>query len=384
MRKKLATLLLGISALLPFTSCVKDEPLNAECDIEQVTLHCSNPGLVFYNLTDTTKQVLYTDSVISFNVRRNASMTGIKPEFKITPGATIAATGGGLESITSNRTGYRVTSQDGNWHRDYTIVLNPVTLTESDTIDFDFEHYELEPKAQKYYIWHNVLSDGTLGNNWATGNPGFQISMSSAKPVDYPTVPCENGHDGAGVKLTTRDTGPFGALVNKRLAAGNLFLGEFDVSSALRDAMKATRFGIPFNMKPVKITGYYKYRPGEKYQDKLGKEIVGKRDSADVYAVFYDNHDADGNSVILHGDDVKTNSHIVAIAQLASINYTDDWTAFEATFVYNKEIDMTKLENMGYNLTVVFSSSKGGASFQGAVDSQLSIDHVRLICTKEK
>lgn len=363
---------------------MKDEPLNAECDIEQVTLHCSNPAQVFYNLTDTAKNVLYTDSVITFNVRRNAPIAGIKPEFKITPGAVITATHGSLEVITSPSSSYRVTSQDGNWHRNYSLVLNQVSLTENDTIFFDFEHYELEPKSRKYYVWHNVLSDGSLGNNWATGNPGFKISMGSAKPDAYPTVPDVNGLDGACVKLTTLDTGPFGAMANKRLAAGNLFLGEFDVTQALSNTMQATRFGIPFNMQPVKLSGHYKYRPGKKFQDKQGNEVVGKADSASIYAVLYDNHDAEGNPVMLHGDDVLTNCNIVAIAQVGDIKYTDEWTPFEAVFDYSKDIDLKQLENMGYNLTIVFSSSKEGDLFQGAIGSQLCVDQVKLICTRER
>ncbi|MBR7004577.1 MAG: PCMD domain-containing protein, partial [Bacteroidales bacterium] len=37
----------------------------------------------------------------------------------------------------------------------------------------------------------------------------------------------------------------------------------------------------------------------------------------------------------------------------------------------------------GYSMTVVFSSSKGGDSFIGAVGSTLCIDKVRLICESE-
>ena len=85
--------------------------------------------------------------------------------------------------------------------------------------------------------------DGTLANNWATGNPGFFMSRSSAKPDQYPTVPVEQGYDGACVKLTTSDTGQFGATAKMPIAAGNLFIGKFDAGQALKDAMKTTQFG---------------------------------------------------------------------------------------------------------------------------------------------
>lgn len=376
---------LATVALLPLASCMKDEPLNAECDIEQVVLHCPQPHLVFYNLTDTARTILYTDSIVTYNVRPQAPLNEIVPQFKTTTGAKVEDLGierNELENSVQYR--YKVTSQDGKWHRGYTLVFKSVTVNVSDTVNFDLENYELDPATQKYYIWHNILDDGTMGNNWATGNPGFKISMSSAKPEAYPSVPEKNGMDGACIKLTTRDTGPFGAMANKRLAAGNLFLGEFDVSSAMRNALQATRFGIPFNKRPIKLTGYYKYAPGAKFQNKAGKEVAGKVDSAAIYSVFYDNHDVQGNPVVLHGDDVTTHGNIVAIAQVGEIKHTQQWTQFEATFIYSKDVDPQKLKNMGYNMTIVCSSSKEGASFEGAIGSELMVDKIRLICTKEK
>ena len=42
------------------------------------------------------------------------------------------------------------------------------------------------------------------------------------------------------------------------------------------------------------------------------------------------------------------------------------------------------LANRGYNLTIVFSSSIDGATFEGAIGSTLKIDSVKLTCeTKE-
>ena len=207
--------------------------------------------------------------------------------------------------------------------------------------------------------------------------------MSTAQPDDYPTVPIV-GMDGYAVKLTTRDTGPFGVMVNKRIASGNMFLGSFDVANALKDAMKATRFGIPFDKKPTKLTGYYKYKRGATYQDINGKPVSGKTDDGDIYAVFYRNHDAAGNPVTLYGDDVKTNPNIVAMASVTPIQVTDEWTYFDVVFNYSKELDPAVLESRGYSLTIVFSSSIDGAIFQGAVGSELCVDKVRLICTREE
>ena len=366
------------------TSCMKDEPLNAECDIEQVILHTPNVDEVFFSPTDSVKYLLYTDDAVTFNVRRNAPVEGITLEFKITEGATIERLTEGTGFEADVPVHYRVTSQDGQWHRDYAITVSPEPVhVVSSVIAYDFENFELEPKQGKYYIWHNERLDGTFGNDWATGNPGFKLSMPSAAPENYPTSPID-GMDGKALKLVTRDTGPFGAMAKMRLAAGNFFLGEFDVSQALSNAMTATRFGIPFNLKPVRFTGYYQYQPGPKFQDKAGKEVPGRVDEGSVYAVFYRNHDAEGNPVRLMGDNVLTSPLIVGIAKVKQLPATNEWTPFDVEFEYDSDIDMQLLANKGYNLAVVFSSSADGAIFEGAIGSCLLIDKVRLYCQTEE
>ncbi len=385
MRKGLYIIALTMCAACSTTliSCIKDEPLNSECDIETVTVRCPNPENAFFNLTDTMQKVSSADSVITFSVRNNADLSNATLHITTTDGATITTTSNTQPEVGKDLH-YTITSQDGNWHRSYTVKFVPVTHTVNDTIKYDFENYELEPKTSAYYVWHNVLPDGTLGNDWSTGNPGFKISRSSAKPDEYPTVPLPEGYDGAGIKLVTRDTGGFGAMVNMRLAAGNFFLGTFDVSNALKDAMKATRFGVGFDKKPIKFTGYYQYTPGAKFQDRSGKEVAGRVDEGSIYAVFYRNHDSQGNVVMLDGNDVLTSSQIVAIAQVQSVTTTSGWTYFEIPFNYSEGIDNTLLANRGYNLTLVFSSSTNGATFEGAVGSELLVDKVRVICATEE
>ena len=381
--RNIIVLLTGVLCVV-LTSCMKDEPLNAECDIEQVILHTPNVDEVFFNGTDSVKHVLYSDDAVTFNVRRKAPVEGISLEFKITEGATIERLTEGTGFEADVPVHYRVTSQDGQWHRDYAITVSPEPVhVVSSVIAYDFENFELEPKQGKYYIWHNERLDGTFGNDWATGNPGFKLSMPSAAPENYPTSPID-GMDGKALKLVTRDTGPFGAMAKMRLAAGNFFLGEFDVSQALSNAMTATRFGIPFNLKPVRFTGYYQYQPGPKFQDKAGKEVPGRVDEGSVYAVFYRNHDAEGNPVRLMGDNVLTSPLIVGIAKVKQLPATDEWTPFDVEFEYDSDIDMQLLANKGYNLAVVFSSSADGAIFEGAIGSCLLIDKVRLYCQTEE
>ena len=375
-------LIIALSAV--FTSCFKEEPLNAECDILEASVSVSKPEDMFYHSSDSKLQVPYTDSIIIFSVRRHADLNSIAPHFTLTDGATIVPANGSVQDFSKGPVIYTVTSEDKQWNRHYAVSFFPVVQTVSDTIRFDFEHYELEQKELKYYTWYDIGEDGQRHDYWATGNSGFRMSGVSAPPEGYPSVPVKDGHSGSYAKLTTKSTGLIGSLVGKPLAAGNLYLGSFDLGMAVYDAMKATKFGIPFDKKPIKLTGWYRYKPGIKYQDKKRKIVPNRTDSAAIYAVFYRNVDEQDNPVTLYGDDVLTNKHILAIAKVAEVKTTDQWTPFEVVFDYTQQPDERILANRGYNLTIVFSSSERGAQFEGAIGSELSIDEVRIICTKEE
>lgn len=374
-------------ALLSFalTSCFKDEPKNAECDIEEAYLHADNPDKMFFSPTDSVVKVLYTESIINFKVRKNNDLTALAPTFRITSGATIVPASGSIHDFSNGNIAYTVTSEDGEWSKQYQVGVTVQTRTESDTIYYDFEKYSLNDKGQ-YYVWTDINKDGSDANNWATGNPGFAISRSSAKPDEYPTTPEPNGFDGAAVKLTTQDTGPFGKLKNMRIAAGNLFIGRFDATSAIMagGALKATMFGLKYesDKRPVKFTGYYKYAPGTTYQDKNGNPVAGKTDAGTIYSVLYRNTDGNGEAVVLNGEDVLVNPNIVAIARIAEVQAADEWTKFEIEYEYRQEIDQTLLDNYGYNLAVVCSSSNNGGNFEGAIGSTLYVDKFRIICEK--
>ena len=369
---------------LSLTSCFGEEPDYCEADIETATLHVDDPSQFFFQATDSMQTVFSTDSVITFSVRGDADVSALAPVFKLSPGATVSPESGSVHDFTGGPVRYTVTSQDGKWQRHYRVSVVPTMITVADTLYYNFEHYELEPTYHRYYMWHNTLPDGTVGNDWATANDGYRISMGSAAAMDYPTTPLANGYEGSAVCLTTRDTGPFGRMANKRLAAGNMFLGTFDIKIAMSDHLHATRFGLPFTSKPDRFTGYYTFEPGQTVQDFYGNPIAGRVDSADVYAVFYRNHDAAGNEVVLYGDNVLSSDLIVAVAEMEYVVPTSQWTPWDLKFVYREEVDEQLLANRGYSLAIVFSSSSAGGEFIGAIGSRLCVDKVRLICTHEE
>ncbi len=381
-KRACAIAVMAVLSLL-LTGCIKDEPLNAECDITDAYVSVSNPEGMFFHASDTLVHVGSEESTIQFNVRRTADLTQLSPRFNITEGATISPANGSTHDFSQGPVSYTVTSQDKQWSRQYQVYFKPVIVTVTDTVKYDFEHFALDAKYQKFYEWYEE-SDDVIERLWATGNGGFFLANSSKAPEDYPTVPSFDGYDGHCVKLTTLDTGPLGRSTGRPIAAGNMFLGYFNTELALRDALHATEMGVPFTHQPRKLTGYYRFQPGPEYKNKAQQVIENYTDSADVYAVLYRNHDEAGHPVVLYGDNVLTSPLIVSKARVNYLKPTDEWTFFEENFVQLGEIDEELLNNRGYNLAVVFSSSINGASFEGAIGSTLYIDKVRVICTHDE
>lgn len=386
---KLHKLFLLATVCCTLSACFKDEPANAECDIEKAWIHFDNPAECVWNLNDTIINVSSTTTDIRFEVRAGTDLTALAPKFKTTAGATITPKSGTVLDFSKDTVQYTVTSEDGAWHREYKVSITERRHTTNDTLNFDFENYYLyqEPNSSSsYYRWSDYLNeDGSQAINWATGNAGFKLTNYLAKPEEYPTIPlADGGVSGDAVMLVTRKTGAIGAAYRKPIAAGNLFLGTFIGDNALLKPMEATQFGLPFDRTPIKFTGYYQYTPGETFTNQDGNVVNGKVDAGDIYAVLYINHDADGNPFVLTGDNVLTSEQIVLLARVPNVEPTDGWTYFELEFEKRngKEIDLDLLNGFGYNLAVVFSSSVDGAYFQGAENSTLIIDNVRVICEK--
>lgn len=394
MRKSFSKFIaISLSAIcaISFTSCFKDEPLNAECDIEQAYI---SPGdkldAWFEKPADTLVSVQSDQTKIEFAMAGSADLSRQAPQFRLTPGATIQPESGSTQDFSNRPVTYTVTSEDGKWTRTYQVSIKKGQTTLAREINFDFEDAYL---SKGYYNWRETLGGETI-DLWATGNAGYKISNSSAPAANYPTAMVEDGHDGKAVKLTTRRTSKLADMVKKPIAAGNLFIGQFDATDALRDAMKATKFGRPFSFesKPAKLEGWYKYQAGEKFTDKDMTELADRKDYGTIYAVLYDNTDPSGNAVVLYGDNVQTSPQVVALALVGethddkgkqAIGDTPEWHHFSVSFdyqTYGKHIDTDKLRKGGYSLAIVCSSSTEGANFMGAVGSTLWIDSFKIIC----
>lgn len=372
------------AAALTASSCIKSMPKNDECDILSAWVEGEGIDVNFYNRSQMKKENIPSNiNEIAFTVRSLYSLPELAIKFDITPGATITPESGSVHDFKQGPVEYTVTAQDGKWCRKYHVYFVEAELPK---FKFSFENVDevyFEASKSTYNVFYELDNTETRRNVWASGNAGVAIMRQEWTPDMFPTKSVAEGYSGKGICLNTQDAGTLGALFGKPIAAGNLFLGNFNINAVLTDALKATEFGIPIEREPVRIVGFYKYQPGDTFTDKDMHIIPDRVDEASIYAVFYRNQDEQGNSIVLHGDDVLSSPYIIRKAQVASLPATDKWTRFEA-FFEGGDADSEILAALGYSFTLVFSSSKDGASFEGAIGSTLYVDEVEVSFENEQ
>ena len=378
MRNFLAYSAITLLLAFMFSSCIKDELPNNECDIVSAWIEGAQYADNFYKPSQMRLDNISTaEKEIVFSVRSLISLPKKLPvNFTITDGATIQPASGSEQDFTNGPVTYVVTSEDGEWKREYKVTFKEANMP---TYKFSFENYEsIKYDSNYYHEFYEVDQSGIRHNIWASGNAGTVLVRTDTKPEDQPTYSTPNGYVGHGVCLNTQSAGPFGEAFKKPIAAGNLFIGRFIPEKVIFEPLKATEFGHSIDRDPIRVTGYYKYKPGPVFTDKDMNTFPNRTDEASIYAVFYRNEDSEGNKVFLYGDDVLTSPYIIKKAEVATLPPTSEWTRFEM-FFEGKDADDELVESEGYNITLVFSSSKEGASFEGAIGSELLIDEVEVI-----
>ena len=365
-------LLFFLSGLF-LSSCIKKEPPGAEADI----LSCTLSGDVML------REPIIENSRVILTVKADVNRTDLAPVFTLTPGATIYPASGTAQDFT-NAQPYLVTSEDGNWSKEYMVYVTVAGITTE--YNFDLVKQYVRP-LYTYDIFYDIVPGSGDTLDWASGNAGFALTgMGTSDPASFPTSCTDNGNGGKCAMMQTKDAGSFGAGVGMPIAAGSLFQGTFNTISALTSPLKALRLGVPFEYVPTSLKGYFKYKAGADYQID-GKIVTGKTDTWDAYAVFYEvTHDVtylDGSVAA----DNFSNANIVSYARItdADRKETDEWTEFYIPFITKpgKSIDRQKLKNGGYNISIVMTSSINGNYFEGAVGSTLLIDEVELIYASE-
>lgn len=380
---------------LAITSCIQDEGLNVEAAIDG----CSGSNIQLSTINTYSKTV-------SIYVSKATDLSALEIQFELPEGADIEPVDAAANDhapkydfsnskvpITSEQTleqyqrKFRVTSESRTTEAVYMITVIKSELP----TEYHFEN--IEDGNNKYHIFYEFNLQKAEMLQWASGNPGFNLTGMARSPLDYITIQAQ-GYIGKGAKLETKSTGSFGAGVSMPIAAGNLFIGSFEVGNALKDAMKATKFGFPFYKHPTRISGYYKFKPGTDYTSfTLGADgkknffidaSMNGKDKGDIYAVLYE---ADNVEDFLDGYNSLNSPKIVSLARIKSedMKETSEWTSFDLPFVLqnSKTINDNMLAASKYKLAIVFSSSVEGAAFKGSVGSTLWIDEVTIHCEED-
>ena len=169
------------------------------------------------------------------------------------------------------------------------------------------------------------------GGVWTTANKIVDLLPLVLSPTTNKTTDAQSGTYAAKIETKTA----FGSL-----AAGVLATGTFDATATPPDNLQ---MGMPFTGRPSTFTGYFKYT-----------SVSG--DSCDIYAIL-SKWNGSGRDV-------------VGEARYPRIDYSvTTYTAFDTPFTYySADIPDT--------ISLVFSSSAGGATFAGQVGSTLLVDNI--------
>lgn len=375
---KFSELAVAVCVTTPLlASCIRTEPMNSECDILAVTLS----GDVL------NRQPLIENDKVTLIVKNDIPLTALAPEFDLTTGATIDPPSGTVRDFTFPQT-YTVTSENGEWKKTYT-----VTVEKNNTINLNYNFENVRTMTGmggmcSYDVFYEVNASGQETWQWASANPAYVLTFQASTPNTFPTYQSTDGVNGACAVLVTRSTGSWGQRLGKPIAAGNLFMGKFDMEDAVNHPLEATHFGTPFNNIPSQFSGFYKYEPGEVYcePDEAGRlvPIPGVTDNFNLYAVFYETEPGhewlDGNNVL-----AMDNPFIISTAEIPDRHPSKEWVEFSVPFKLRpgKSIDLEKLKAGKYNIAVVMGSSSEGDHFCGAIGSTLQVDELSIVCVAD-
>ncbi|MBZ0244275.1 MAG: hypothetical protein K8F24_13740, partial [Bacteroidales bacterium] len=169
---KSTPLFLFLIISLVFSSCTKDEVLNAEADIISIIV----PAEIL-----KTAPVI-ENSRITVRVKSDTDLSRQSPEFTLSEGATISPESGTTLDFSQPQL-YTVTSQDKKSRKEYT-----VSYIKSEIVSrFGFNHFRLD-ESNKYHVFFEENESGDNIMDWASGNAGFAITAGD-KPADqYPTT----------------------------------------------------------------------------------------------------------------------------------------------------------------------------------------------------
>ena len=292
-------------------------------------------------------------------------LTALVPTIEVSQGATVTpASGSAIDLSNGKSVTFTVVAENG--------TENTYTVSASGSIYFyDFETWTSEGAMYPEEITNPV--------GWATCNDavGLIKNLGSLGGIkyegEYPVRPTDNGMEGKGAiieSVYTTGGNIFGQKI-PAVTSGTIFLGTFNAMAAMQNPMATTEFGILFEDKPLTVTGWLKYTPGEDFYDENG-DIIDQQDLGTVNAVLYEVSSEDET---LNGENIYTSEAICATGSFETAGAAD-FTEFSFDLNYVKDYDPSKT----YKLAVIFAASKEGNAYRAASGSIMIVDNVTIIC----
>ncbi len=278
----------------------------------------------------------------------------LKTEIEVSEGATVEPASGATVTFKDPEdfSKLKVTSEDGSNSMEYIF-----TIRDRQVPNAGFENWFQETGMNSQPFQEpGKYKESTV---WATANMGTSIYST------YGTTPLKENNN-TSIKIETVST------VGMPLVAGALYVGEFDINSAMKDPtnpVAAAKLGIPFYERPKSVKFKYKYKAGAQMIQAVPKQPGNLFGGFDVSNI--EGKDKFGVEVAL---EKRVGENIVVVAKT---NFQSDQDKDQFTEI---TLPVNYLSNeIPTHFYISFSPSFDGGTFKGAVGSTLIIDDIELI-----
>ena len=287
--------------------------------------------------------------VVEYCKQNATSWTTVPAANVSVSGNSFTATLTGLNASTAYK--YRI-SVDGTVGSEQTFTTAAATPLENGSME------EWSQDDKQWNPW-------TAGKDafWGTGNKGSKfINKNITSPVD-------DSVSGKAAYLESMNA------LNLKLAAGNLFTGDFE----LDDMNGLLHFGRPFTSFPTSLRLYYKYTPAtiDMIGDNVGDlaTLKGQTDMFQIYIALsdksepYEIRNNPKNRQLFDPND----ANIIAYGEYTSSESVTSYKELEIPLEYRATNRTPKY------IIIVASSSKYGDYYIGGVGSKLWLDEMELV-----
>lgn len=342
-------------------------------ELKDFSLQLGETLLDLKTITIDKCQVTRSGSVYSFSGQQDLIFTGAAAML-----GTCATSVSG--TITDNKIAMKIDVNVTTLKQKVKVDFNGALLSTGNGVFYGFETWVKGVEDQEPDMTFYEVAGG-----WSSSNTGAHFLKAFAMADKYLVTQTDDAHSGKGAaKIESIDTkgADMGFVKVPRVTTGTLFLGAFVTD--ITNTLNSTKFGIEYNKKPISLSGYYKYTPGETFYRcespatcHIAVEDPKTTDQCMISAILYEvnSYNDPEYKEFLTGVDAYTSAKIVAIGQLKDGTAKTAWTKFDIKLDYKKAYDSTKK----YRFSIICSSSKDGDNFNGAPGSTLLVDDFELV-----